>query len=438
MTEPLKMQVAHRRQCRARAAGDSDRWVQSTCAVVLAGGRGARLKQLTDRRCKPAMPFAAKLKIIDFTLSNCVNSGIRRIGVLTQYKAQSLIRHITRGWGFLDASQGEFIDVVPAQQQIDEGWYSGTANAVYQNLDMLRECDPQYVLVLAGDHVYKMDYGRMIADHVRSGADASVACIEAPLAQARLFGVMSVDAGGRVCGFEEKPARPEAMPGRPGTVLASMGIYVFGARFLYTELERDAADTSSRHDFGSDIIPGIVARAHVHAHDFAESCVNATRPYPYWRDVGTIDAYWEANMELTRASPELNLYDDAWPIRTLHHQLPPAKFVFDEEGRRGMAVESVVSSGCIVSGATVRRSVLFSKVCVGEGSVVEDSLLLPDVKVGRNVVLRRVIVDKHCVLPDGIRIGVCPEEDRARYTITANGVTLVTPEMLGQCVRATV
>ena len=418
-----------------RRAIAPDHLVQSSLAIVLAGGRGSRLKQLTDRRAKPAVPFAGKLKVIDFALSNCINSGIRRIGVLTQYKAQSLIRHVARGWGFLDATLGEFIDVVPAQQQIDEGWYSGTANAVYQNLGLLREANPRFVLVLAGDHVYKMDYSRIIADHAQRGADVTVACIEVPVEQACDFGVMRVEADRRVSAFVEKPARPAEIPGRPGMALASMGIYVFSAAFLDRELRRDAADPASSHDFGRDIIPGLLSSAAVYAHDFAESCVNMIESRPYWRDVGTLDAYWEANMDLTRPLPELNLYDDAWPIRSLQHQLPPAKFVFDDAWRRGMAIDSLVSSGCIVSGATVRRSLLFSKVRVGEGSEVTDSLLLPNVVVGRDVVLRRTIIDKHCVVPDGLQVGVDPAEDRRRFMVTEKGVTLVTPEMLGQRMR---
>ena len=436
MADTRRARVEYRARDSSTRAAIPNHLMQSTFAVVLAGGRGARLRQLTDWRAKPAMPFAGKLKIVDFALSNCVNSGIRRIGVLTQYKSQSLIRHITRGWGFLDTSLGEFVDVVPAQQQIDEGWYSGTANAVYQNLDMLREAAPQYVLVLAGDHVYKMDYGRILAEHVGRGADATVACIEVPIAQASAFGVLQVEPDGRVSAFEEKPSNPVAMPGHPELALASMGIYVFNAAFLYRELKRDAADACSCHDFGGSIFPGLLARARVFAHDFVDSCVNMIDERPYWRDVGTIDAYWEANMDLTRPLPELNLYDDAWPIRSMQHQLPPAKFVFDEDGRRGTAIDSLVSSGCIVSGATVRRSLLFSKVRVSDGSVIEDSLVLPNVSVGRNVVLRRAIIDKHCVLPDGIKIGVYPDEDRARFTVTEKGVTLVTPDMLGQSVHS--
>jgi glucose-1-phosphate adenylyltransferase len=410
----------------------SARTLRSTYAIVLAGGRGTRLMQLTDERAKPAVPFAGNLRIIDFTLSNCINSGIRRVSVLTQYKAQSLIRHVTRTWGFLDAARGEFVDVVPAQQQIGAGWYSGTADAVYQNLKMLRQADPEHVLVLAGDHVYKMDYGQVVAEHVRRGADVTVACVEVPLAQASAFGVMGVDAEGRITAFAEKPASPVAMPGRPESALASMGVYVFDAAFLYRELCRDAAHPRSCHDFGCDIIPRVIASARVVAHDFSTSCVDEMGKRPYWRDVGTLDAYWEANMDLIGARPELNLDDDAWPIRGRHDPLPPSRFVFDEDGRRGMAVDSLVAGGCVVRAAQVRRSLLFSQVRIGDGSLVEDSLLLPGVTVGRDVVLRRVIVDAHCVLPDGIKIGVYPGEDRARFTVTASGLTLVTPAMLAQ------
>ncbi len=404
--------------------------------IVMAGGEGKRLYPLTADRAKPAVPFGGAYRLIDFVLSNLVNARYLRICVLTQYKARSLIRHITRGWGILDVSLGEFIDVVPAQQQHGERWCSGTADAVYQNLDMLREADPLYVLVLAGDHIYKMDYSHIIADHVKRAADATVACIEVPLDQATAFGVMRIDADNRIVDFQEKPAKPSPIPGHPGLALASMGIYVFSAEFLYQELAYDAGDTASRHDFGRDIIPRILKRARVFAHDFADSCVNTIGARPYWRDVGTLDAYWEANIDLIRPVPDLNLYDDAWPIRSLHHQLPPAKFVFDGDACRGMALDSLVASGCIVSGATVRRSMLFSKVLIRERSVVEDSLVLPNVTVGRDVVLRRTIIDKHCLLPDGLKVGVDPVEDRARYTVTERGVTLVTPEMLGQHVHA--
>jgi glucose-1-phosphate adenylyltransferase len=407
-----------------------DRLLQSTCTVVLAGGRGTRLQQMTDLRAKPAVPFGGALKIIDFTLSNCINSGLRQVKVLTQYKAQSLIRHVARAWSLLDAGRGEAVEVVPAQQQRGASWYRGTADAVHQNAEMLREGNPTYVLVLAGDHVYKMDYARLIAQHARCDADVTVACIEVPLAQACAFGVVGVDADGRVREFSEKPARPVPLSGKPGMVLVSMGIYVFRADFLWRELARDADDAASCHDFGGDILPAVVSRARVFAHDFAESCVGASTARPYWRDVGPLGAYWAAHMDLLAPTPDLDLYDPAWPIRGQPAQLPGAKFAVDANGRGGTAVDSIVCGGCLVSGASVRRSLLFPRVRVGEASVVDDSVLLPGVVVGRHVVLRRVIVDESCVLPDGIKIGVYPDEDRARFTVTADGVTLVTPGML--------
>jgi glucose-1-phosphate adenylyltransferase len=428
MTEPLD---------HARSAGTKPARItglaQRAVAFVLAGGRGTRLKQLTDRRAKPAVPFAGKLKIIDFALSNCVNSGIRRIAVLTQYKAQSLIRHVERGWGFLAADLGEYIDVAPAQQRLGETWYSGTADAVLQNMNLLHEADPDYVLVLAGDHVYKMDYSVMLAEHAASGADITVACIDVPLADAVNFGVMAIDAEARVLDFQEKPARPTPLPGRDDRALASMGIYVFGTKILSAELERDAREAGSSHDFGKDVIPSLVRRgARVMAHRFADSCVNMVGDQPYWRDVGTIDAFWEANIDLTHVVPELNLYDDHWPILSLQPQLPPAKFVFDDDMRRGTALDSLVSSGCIVSGAVIRRSILFAKVRVGDSSLVEDSVVLPNVVIGRQVVLKRAVVDKRCVLPDGFTAGLSPEEDRARFHVSERGIVLITPEMLEQ------
>lgn len=407
----------------------------NTYGLVLAGGRGSRLKQLTDWRAKPAVPFAGKLKIIDFALSNCVNSGIRRIGVLTQYKAQSLIRHIERSWGFLESSLGEYVDVVPAQQQIGQHWYSGTANAVYQNLSLLREANPLYVLILAGDHIYKMDYARMIADHVASGADVTIACVDVPLQDASAFGVMTTDEDGRITAFDEKPARPVAISGQPDRALVSMGIYVFNTSFLCDQLTRDAADTDSSHDFGRDLIPRLVRSHHVQAHNFIESCVNLIDNRPYWRDVGTVDAFWEANMDLTHVVPELNLYDDDWPIRSQQSFLPSAKFVFDDEGRRGTALNSVVSDGCIVSGAVVSRSLLFTKVRVAERSLIEDSVVLPNVVIGQNVTLKKVIIDKGCVIPDGITVGLHTDEDRARFHVTERGITLITAEMLSQSVH---
>ena len=404
-------------------------------AVVLAGGRGSRLKQLTDWRSKPAVPFAGKFRIIDFTLSNCINSGIRRIGVATQYKSQSLIHHLQRGWGFLDGRLNEFIDLLPAQQQLGEEWYKGTADAVFQNLDMLRRNRPKYILVLSGDHVYKMDYGRLLAFHVAEQADLTVACIEVPRAEAGAFGVMSVDENRRVTRFAEKPKEPEAMPGKPERALASMGVYVFNAGFLFEQLIRDSDDPKSAHDFGKNIIPHAVQHYRVFAHDFAESCVGCDEGLPYWRDVGTVDAYWEANMDVIHVTPELNLYDDDWPIWTYQEQLPPAKFVFDDEDRRGMAVDSMVSGACIISGALVRRSLLFSNVRVEDRSTVEDSVILPKVHIGRNVTIRRAVVDKRCRIPDGMKIGIDHAEDARRFHVTAKGITLVTPEMLGQQVH---
>jgi glucose-1-phosphate adenylyltransferase len=414
----------------APRSGDTNHLTQRTFAFVLAGGRGTRLHQLTDWRAKPAVPFAGQLKIIDFALSNCVNSGVRRIAVLTQYKAQSLIRHIERGWGFLAPNLGEYIDVAPAQQRVDENWYTGTADAVYQNLNILHEAGAEQVLILAGDHVYKMDYSIMLAQHVKKGADVTVACVDVPLADAVNFGVMGVDDDGRVNAFEEKPARPRPLPGATDRALASMGIYVFDKTFLCEQLARDAADPKSSHDFGKDLIPRLLDGHRVMAHHFADSCVNMVGERPYWRDVGTVDAYWEANIDLVKVVPELNLYDDQWPILSLQPQLPPAKFVFDGDARRGTAVDSLVSSGCIVSGATVRRSILFSKVRVGDLSLIEDSVVLPDVVIGQNVVLRRAVVDKRCVLPDGFQAGVNRAEDEARFHVTERGITLITPSML--------
>ncbi|MEQ1803852.1 MAG: glucose-1-phosphate adenylyltransferase [Burkholderiaceae bacterium] len=425
----------YRQSSAANRAGSTSQLTRGTFAFVLAGGRGTRLGELTDWRSKPALHFAGKLRLIDFPLSNCVNSGIRRIAVLTQYKAQSLIRHVERGWGFLAANLGEFVDVVPAQQQVGQGWYSGTADALYQNLNIVRDVSAERVLILAGDHVYKMDYAVMLAEHAAKGADVTVACIEVPIADAANFGVMSVDDTGRVVSFEEKPAQPRPLPGTPERALASMGIYVFNAGLLCEQLARDAADPNSSHDFGRDVIPKLLERHRVQAHRFTESCVNMVGQRPYWRDVGTIDSYWEANMDLTQVVPELNLYDDQWPILGQASQLPPAKFVFNDEARRGMALDSLVSSGCIVSGATVLRSILFTKVRVGEGSLIEDSVVLPDVVIGRGVTLRRTVVDKRCVLPDAFKAGIHPAEDRARFHVTERGISLITPGMLGQTLQ---
>lgn len=402
-------------------------------ALVLAGGRGARLEDLTAERAKPAVPFAGKFRIIDFTLSNCVNSGVRRIGVATQYKAHSLIRHIQRGWNFLDGRFEEFIQLLPAQQQVEASWYKGTADAVFQNIRVLRRHTPRFVLVLSGDHVYKMDYGRLLAFHVDREADMTVACVETPVSEASGLGVMAVDDAWRIIGFAEKPAVPQPIPGKPDTALINMGVYVFNADFLYEQLIRDADDPRSSHDFGRNVIPHLVPRYRVYAHRFADSCVGMEPDgTPYWRDVGTVDAYWDANLDLAKVVPALDLYDQKWPIWTHQEQLPPAKFVFDDEGRRGVALDSLVSGGCIVSGATVRRSVLFSSVRVNDYSLVEDSVVLPQCEIGRGAVVKRAVVDRGCRLTDGMRIGVDPAEDRRRFHVTGRGIVLITPARLGQ------
>jgi len=393
----------------------------------MAGGRGERLKQLTAHRCKPAAPFGGKFRIVDFVLSNCVNSGIRQISVLTQYKAQSLIQHVQRGWGYLRGEFGEFVDVVPAQQQIGEHWYRGTADALFQNLDYIRSHRPKHVLVLAGDHIYKMDYGPMIAHHVETNADITVGVVEVPRIRAREFGVLSVDEGNRVIKFTEKPDDPEPMPGRPDVALASMGIYVFNAAKLDEMLTRDASDAESAHDFGKNILPAAIGDGKVYAYAFQDV---RTRAQAYWRDVGTLDAYYEANMELVHVAPELNIYDDEWPIWTYQLQRPPAKFILDEDGRRGMAINSMVSGGAIISGAQVRQSMLFSDVHVDERSVVHAAVVLPNVTIGRHCVIQRAILDEGCEVPNGTQIGVDLEADRQRFEVTAQGVVLVTPDML--------
>ncbi len=403
-----------------------------TIALVLAGGRGSRLKALTDRRTKPAVYFGGKFRIIDFALSNCLNSGVRRIGVLTQYKSHSLLRHLQRGWSFLRNEFNEFIDLLPAQQRIDEdSWYQGTADAVFQNLDILRSHNPEYILILAGDHIYKMDYAALIADHVAQGKQCTVACIEVPLAEASAFGVMAIDDQRRIVEFVEKPANPPAMPGKPGVALASMGIYVFDAQALFAALDRDAATDGSSRDFGKDLIPAMVAAGQAVAHPFGLSCVKSSPEAPaYWRDVGTVEAYWAANLDLTVPLPELDMYSRDWPIWTYQEQLPPAKFVFDDDGRRGMAVDSLVSGGCIISGSHVRRSVLFSQVRVHSYAEVEEAVLLPDVNVGRHCKLRKVVVDNACTIPDGLMIGFDAAEDARRFYRSEGGVVLVTRAML--------
>lgn len=405
------------------------RLTRKTLALILAGGRGSRLLDLTRWRSKPAVPFGGKFRIIDFPLSNCINSGIRRIGVLTQYKAHSLILHIQRGWGFLRGEFGEYVELLPAQQRIESSWYAGTADAVHQNIDIFRNHDPDYVLILAGDHVYRMDYGSMIAHHVATGADMTVGCIEVDLETAKSFGVMSVDDDTRVIEFEEKPQNPQPMPGRDDVALASMGIYVFNKAFLFEQLIKDADTPGSSHDFGKDIIPAVIGKYRVIAYPFRDP---KSGGQGYWRDVGTIDAFWSTNLELTGVTPELNLYDRTWPIWTYQEQLPPAKFVFDDDDRRGMAIDSMVSGGCIISGSTVRHSLLFSNVRVNSFSVVEDSVVLPDVEIGRDCQINKAVIDKRCIIPDGTIIGKDPEADAKRFTVSPKGVVLVTPKMLGQ------
>ena len=406
---------------------------KSAVALVLAGGRGSRLMNLTDRRAKPAVYFGGKFRIIDFALSNCLNSGIRRIGVITQYKSHSLLRHLQRGWAFLKSEMNEFVDLLPAQQRNDdESWYRGTADAVYQNHDILESYDAEYIVVLAGDHIYKMNYALMLADHVAKGRECTVGCIAVPRSEASAFGVMAVDDASIITEFMEKPADPPAMPGYPDMSLASMGIYIFNAKYLYRELERDMADPDSAHDFGKDIIPRAVRNGDAAAHPFSISAVpNGDNETPYWRDVGTIDAYWDANIDLTATDPMLNLYDKRWPIWTYQAQLPPAKFVHNQEDRRGMAIESVVSGGCIVSGK-VFRTVLFSSVRVHSHAAVNWSVLLPEVQIGRGARLTRAVIDRGCHIPDGMVIGEDAALDAQRFHRSENGITLVTMEMLAK------
>ncbi len=404
------------------------RLTRNTLALILAGGRGTRLKGLTQWRVKPAVPFGGKFRIIDFPLSNCLNSGIRQIGILTQYKAHSLIKHVQRGWSFLRGEFGEFVELLPAQQRIAASWYSGTADAVYQNIDILRNHAPEFVLVLAGDHVYKMDYGAMIARHVETNAELTVGCIEVNCETAKGYGIMSVDLDGRITEFTEKPEHPDEIPGKPGSCLASMGIYVFNTEFLYEHVIKDADTLTSSHDFGNDIIPAVVKSHRVLSYPYRD----VHHQQAYWRDVGTVDAYWEANLELIGVVPELNLYDKEWPIWTYQEQLPPAKFVFNDEGRRGTAVDSMVSGGCLISGAMVEHSVLFSNVRVKSYSNISGSVILPDVEVGRSCRISNAVIDKGCVIPPNTVIGENREEDAKKYFVSEKGVVLVTPEMLGQ------
>ncbi|GIX18598.1 MAG: glucose-1-phosphate adenylyltransferase [Erythrobacter sp.] len=403
-------------------------------AYVLAGGRGSRLMELTDRRAKPAVYFGGKTRIIDFALSNAINSGIRRIGVATQYKAHSLIRHMQRAWNFMRPERNESFDILPASQRVSEHqWYEGTADAVFQNIDIIASHDPRYMVILAGDHIYKMDYELMLQQHVNSGADVTVGCLVVPRHEASGFGVMQVDADDTITAFVEKPADPPGIPGNPEMALASMGIYVFNTSFLFDQLERDAADPHSKRDFGRDIIPYIVRHGKAVAHRFTTSCIRAAEEIEeYWRDVGTLDAYFEANLDLTDTVPKLNLYDRDWPIWTDAVVAAPAKFVHDEDGRRGHAVSSLVSGDCIVSGSEVWRSLLFTGVKVGSYARVREAVILPYCNIGRGARLSRVIIDSGVRIPEGMVIGEDPVEDARRFRVSDKGVVLVTRDMMAR------
>ncbi|ELM3717588.1 glucose-1-phosphate adenylyltransferase [Aeromonas hydrophila] len=408
--------------------------LNETMALVLAGGRGSRLKQLTDNRAKPAVHFGGKFRIIDFVLSNCINSGIRRVGVVTQYKSHSLLRHLQSGWSFLRYQMNEFIDLLPAQQRVDEvNWYRGTADAVYQNLDIIRDHGPKYVVVLAGDHIYKMDYAAMLLDHVNMGARVTVACIEVPRDEASAFGVMAVDGDRKINAFVEKPATPPAMPGKPDTALASMGVYIFEADYLYQLLEEDLANPASHHDFGMDVIPRVVQEGTAYAHPFSMSCVGCCpQKRPYWRDVGTVDSFWEANMDLASVTPELDIYDQDWPIWTSQNMTPPAKFVQDRNGQHGMTINSMFAGGTIVSGSFIVSSVLFTNVRVDSFCTLDQAVIFPGVEIGPGCRLRRVVIDKGCKLPEGLVVGENACEDARRFYRSEQGIVLVTKEMLGR------
>jgi glucose-1-phosphate adenylyltransferase len=402
---------------------------QDTLALVLAGGRGTRLYELTDFRAKPAVHFGGKYRIIDFPLSNCVNSGIRRIGVLTQYKAHSLIRHLVRGWSHFKRELGEYVEILPASQQSSEEWYQGTADAVYQNLDIIRVTKPKFVLILSGDHIYKMDYRSMLLAHVESGADVTISCLEVPIEEAAgAFGVMTVDENNRILRFDEKPEKPTPLLGKPDITLASMGNYIFNTDTLLTLLEADGKRPDSEHDFGKDIIPTILDDHKVYAYPFRDP---ETGALAYWRDVGSLDAFWEANMELISPNPELNLYEPGWPIWTYQRQLPPAKFVFDDDGRRGMAVDSAVSGGCIISGSHLKKTLLFSNVRVHSYSSIEETIILPGAVINRHCKIRHAIIDRSCEIPEGTVIGFDVEQDKANgFRVSSKGVVLVTRSML--------
>jgi len=407
------------------------RLTRDTVAVILAGGRGSRLHELTDWRAKPALHFGGKFRIIDFPLSNCVNSGIRRVGILTQYKAHSLIRHVMAGWSHFKKELGEYVEVLPASQRYSANWYQGTADAIYQNIDILREQKPKYILVLSGDHIYQMDYGPMIANHVETGADLTVSCIEVPIEEAAgSFGVMTVDENNQIVRFDEKPEEPTELDDVPGHTLASMGNYIFNSEYLFDLLEKDAEDADSEHDFGKNIIPNLIENDKVCAFRFRDPETDAAS---YWRDVGTLDSFWQANMELVAPSPALNLYDHEWPIWTFQKQLPPAKFVFNEDGRCGSATDSMVSGGCIISGGMVKKSLLFSDVRVHSFAEIEEAVVLPEVDIARGVKIKKAIIDSNCSIPENMVIGHDHEHDIARgFRVTKKGVVLVTRKMLEQ------
>ncbi|MGV3694603.1 MAG: glucose-1-phosphate adenylyltransferase [Paracoccus marcusii] len=410
---------------------ETQRLTRRAMAFVLAGGRGSRLKELTDRRVKPAVYFGGKTRIIDFALSNAMNSGIRKIAIATQYKAHSLIRHCQRGWNFFRAERNEFLDILPASQRTSEDhWYRGTADAVTQNIDIVDDYDVDYIVILAGDHIYKMDYEIMLREHVESGADVTVGCLTVPRMEATAFGVMDVDATGRIVSFLEKPADPPAMPGEPDKALASMGIYVFNWAFLRDLLLRDAQDPNSSHDFGTDLIPDIVKNGKAMAHRFDTSCVREAHAPAYWKDVGTVDAFWQANIALTDFTPDLNLWDRDWPIWTYSESVPPAKFIHDETDRRGLAVSSMVSGGCIISGTEVRNSLLFTEVHTNSYAVLDHAVVLPYVTVNRHARLRNVVIDSRVDIPEGLIVGEDPEADARWFRVSEGGVTLITQDML--------
>ena len=407
---------------------------RDTYALILAGGRGSRLHELTDWRAKPAVYFGGKHRIIDFPLSNCINSGVRRVGIATQYKSHSLIRHVNRAWGHFKKELGESVEILPASQRNGDEWYCGTADAVFQNMDIIRHELPKYVMILSGDHVYRMDYGALLAEHVQKGADMTVCCLEVPVEEAAdTFGVMTVDEKNRVCRFDEKPSIPSSVPGKPGTCLASMGNYVFNTEFLFEQLKKDAENEGSGRDFGHDIIPAIIEEHSVYAFPFRDPMQEGQ---PYWRDVGTLDSFWEANMELVMPEPQLDLYDPTWPIWTYQEQLPPAKFIFDDEDRRGMAVDSTVSGGCIVSGSVVRKPLLFSNVHVRSFCEIEQSVILPGALINRHCKIKRAIIDRSCEIPAGLEIGYDRKADEENgFRVSKKGIVLVTRDMLTELAK---